>query len=208
MRWCELAERLTVARSLPDGIVEWALEHITDGLFIDGGAHVGLFCIPILLACPEARCVAFEPNPTTRRALHEMATLNGVADRLTVHSAALFDYTSTKVLKVPLTVHECGLSTLGEPKRFDGYHTETVRTRILDSYALVPQLIKLDLEGAELYALSGAVETIMSHWPAIVTEAYAANTAQFGYEPREIKAFLEALGYNCLPGREDLFCTT
>jgi len=208
MLWCEAAEKLTETRILPDGVVEWALEHVTDGLFVDGGAHVGLFCIPVLLAHPEARCVAFEPNPAACAALREMAAINGVADRLVVHSVALSDYANEQAhLKVSNIALQSGLSTLGKPKRFDDYHTELVRTEILDHYGLAPQLIKLDLEGGELYALSGATETIMSHRPAIVTEAYPFNTAQFGYWPSETREFLEALGYTCKKGIEDLFCT-
>ena len=208
MHWCETAKKLTAARELAGGVVEWALKHVTDGLFVDGGAHVGLFCIPVLLAHPEARCVAFEPNPATAAALCEMAVLNGVVDRLVVHSVALSDYAKEQApLSVPKVTHQCGLATLGKPARFDDYRTELVRTEILDHYGLAPQLIKLDLEGGELYALSGAAETIIRHHPVIVTEAYAPNTAQFGYEPQEIETFLEALGYTCHQGREDLFCT-
>jgi len=207
MLWCESAKQLTVARLLPDGIVEWAIEHITDGLFVDGGAHVGLFCIPILLARPEARCVAFEPNPVTCAALQEMATTNGVEDRLVIHSVALYDFETTQKLKVPTSMHQCGLATLGTPRRFDEYRTEAVKTQILDYYKLAPQLIKLDLEGAELYALCGAAETIMRHHPAIVTEAHAPNVAQFGYNPGEIRNYLEEFGYTCRRGMEDLFCT-
>jgi len=168
---------------------------------------VGLFCIPVLLARPEARCVAFEPNPVTCAALQEMAMLNGVADRLAVHSVALYDYNSIQSLKVPWVAHHCGLATLGKPARFGNYRTEQVRTVMLDSYELAPQLIKLDLEGAELYALTGATGTIMRHRPAILTEAHAPNTAQFNYKPDEIRALLERLGYSCRKGIEDRFCT-
>jgi len=208
MLWCEAAERLCPVRELGDGIVEWALTRLTEGLFVDGGAHVGLFCIPVLLERPDARCVAFEPNPVARHALGEMAQLNGVAERLTVHRYALHDYAGRVELRIPVIAMQAGLATLGAPKRFGEWHTHYVEAIQLDSLELAPQLLKLDLEGAELYALYGAAGTIMRHSPAIVTEAYAPNTAQFGYEPGEIGRFLEGLGYHCEPGREDLFCTT
>ena len=207
MQWCEAAEALTVARELGDGLVEWALQHVSDGLFVDGGACVGLFCIPMLLQRPESRCVAFEPNPVAYEALQEMAALNGVAERLTAHQVALFDHASLRALKVSDIALQCGLSTLGEPLRFGACHSELVQTAMLDDYDLAPQLIKLDLEGAELHALCGATETILRHHPAIITEAYEPNTAQFGYDAGEIGRFLEGLGYTCKQGREDLLCT-
>ena len=208
MQWCEAATRLCPVRELGDGIVEWALQHVTDGLFVDGGAHVGLFCIPVLLARSQARCVAFEPNPMARKALQEMAALNEVAERLTVHRFALHDYAGKVELRIPTVAIQAGLATMGTPKRFAKWHTHPIEAIQLDSLDLAPQLLKLDLEGAELYALEGATGTIMRHWPAIVTEAYAPNTAQFGYDAGEIGRFLEELGYQCRKGREDLFCTT
>jgi len=208
MLWCEAAERLCPVRELGDGIVEWALTRLTEGLFVDGGAHVGLFCIPVLLERPDARCVAFEPNPVARHALGEMAQLNGVAERLAVHRFALWDYAGRMELRIPTTAAQAGLTTMGTPKRFTEWHTHRIEAIQLDSLHLAPQLIKLDLEGAELYALEGATGTILEHRPAIVTEAYAPNTAQFDYDAGEIGRFLEELGYTCQEGREDLFCTS
>ena len=208
MRWCETAEQLCPVRELGDGLVEWALGHVTDGLFIDGGAHVGLFCIPVLLERSAARCVAFEPNPAAYGALCEMAALNGVADRLLAYQVALWEHDDVRTLKTPVTASSCGLSTLGEPRRFGHWKTWIVLAATLDSYNLAPQLVKLDLEGAERYALEGARATLRAHHPALIVEAYAPNTAQFGYEPGEIGRFLEGLGYCCQQGREDLLCTT
>jgi len=207
MQWCESARHLTAARELGDGIVEWALQHVTDGLFVDGGACVGMFCIPVLLQRLEACCVAFEPNSATCDALQEMAELNGVSDRLTVLQMALYDYAGLLQLKVPVSEIQAGLCTLGTPCRFADWRTHQAEAIQLDSLELAPQLIKLDLEGAELFALCGAVGTITQHRPAMIVEAYAPNTRQFEYEPSEIGKFLEALGYNCQRGREDLFCT-
>ena len=207
MQWCEAATRLCPVRELGDGIVEWALQHIVDGTFVDGGAHVGLFCIPVLLARPSARCVAFEPNPAAHDALHEMAALNGVSDRLTVLQMALYDYAGLLQLKVSTMPLQAGLSTLGQPARFGNWRTHQVEAIQLDSLELAPQLLKLDLEGGELYALYGATGTIVRHRPAMIVEAYASNTAQFGYEPQAIGRFLEGLGYSLHYGREDYFCT-
>jgi len=208
MQWCEAATRLCPVRELGDGIIEWALEHITDGLFIDGGACVGMFAIPILLQRPKARCIAFEPGPPMYEALFEMAKLNGVSDRLCVQQLALYDYSATLQLKVSTMPLQAGLSTLGQPARFGKWHAHEVDAIMLDSLDLAPQLIKLDLEGAELFALCGALGTITQHRPAMIVEAYAPNTRQFEYEPGETGRFLEELGYRCNYGREDYFCTT
>jgi len=208
MQWCKAAENLCASRALGDGIIEWALQHITDGLFIDGGACVGMFAIPILLQRPKARCIAFEPGPPMYEALFEMAELNGVSDRLCVQQLALYDYSATLQLKVSTMPLQAGLSTLGQPARFGKWHTHEVHAITLDNLELAPQLIKLDLEGAELFALYGAVATIMQHHPAMIVEAYAPNTRQFEYEPGETGRFLEGLGYRCNYGREDYFCTT
>jgi hypothetical protein len=80
-----------------------------------------------------------------------------------------------------------------------GYEVVTVTT--LDRYAANHQLaridlIKLDIEGAELPALRGA-KGILSRdpAPAILVEMADVNTRGFGYQAVETFDFLAGLGY-------------
>lgn len=208
MKWCKAAKRLRPKehRALPDPIMPWALERVTDGLFVDGGACVGVFCIPILLQRPEATCIAFEPGGMQYRALCEMAEMNGVSDRLKAHPWALYSDSRVLELKIPANHKASGLSTVGTPKRFSKWTTEQVLSVKLDTLNIAPQLIKLDLEGAELFALRGAESTLVEHSPPLVVEAQGCNTKQHGYRVTATKQFIQSLGYSCVKHGADYYC--
>ena len=55
--------------------------------------------------------------------------------------------------------------------------------------------IKLDIEGAELPALKGAVEIIKKFRPVLYIEVFKEWTKEFGYHPFDLYCFLRELGY-------------
>lgn len=57
-------------------------------------------------------------------------------------------------------------------------------------------LILLDIEGHELFALSGGVETIKKLSPVIMFEDNGNTMKKGGYEPKLIYDFLHSLGYS------------
>jgi hypothetical protein len=63
--------------------VEWVCRQQPE-LVVDIGAAEGYYAVGLALRVPLARVVAFELEPTGQAALHRMADLNGVADRLSV----------------------------------------------------------------------------------------------------------------------------
>ena len=65
----------------------------------------------------------------------------------------------------------------------------------LDAFALAPDLIHLDIEGAERGALQGAAQTIAWHRPMIVVEWDASTMRQFNYTAREFEQYFESIEY-------------
>ena len=57
--------------------------------------------------------------------------------------------------------------------------------------------IKLDIEGAELLALRGGVETIVRSRPIVVVEVNFETSAAFGYEPGDIISWFAKFDYSC-----------
>lgn len=153
--------------SFPDGYepdVAAAMELLLpdDGVFIDAGANWGCFALLAALRPGfQGRVVAIEPAP---RPADDLAALVAALD-LPVRALrlALGDVDGTAQLSQPLMT---GGASLVEP----GAGTP-VEVRRLDGLDLPPpNLIKLDVEGAELAALRGAAGVLACHRPAIVME--------------------------------------
>lgn len=65
----------------------------------------------------------------------------------------------------------------------------------LDDFKLpMCDLLMLDLEGFELYALRGAVETIARCRPIVVVEINR-NCGHYGIDPSDVRGFLDAMDY-------------
>ncbi len=133
---------------------------------IDGGAYAGDTASELLSLAPSVREIyAVEPDPGTYRRLLRYAEGEARA-RVIPIAAALSEKEEI------LTFSSSGNrnSTLGsgsyEAKR------EKVRGITVDSLALSPDFIKLDVEGAERQALLGARETILRARPSLLVSLY------------------------------------
>jgi FkbM family methyltransferase len=65
----------------------------------------------------------------------------------------------------------------------------------IDAFGLSPDLIHLDVEGAERSALQGAIETIERARPLIVVEWDGSTTRAFNYTLFEFEGFFSKIGY-------------
>lgn len=63
-------------------------------------------------------------------------------------------------------------------------------------------LLKLDLEGAELRALHGAQQTIEARRPAIIVEVIDKHLARFGDTSQALEAWMRERGYRSIAKRE------
>jgi len=67
----------------------------------------------------------------------------------------------------------------------------------IDSFNLAPDLIHLDIEGYEGFALNGAIDTITKHKPLIVLETNGSGD-EYGWPQNKIDELLFSLGYKIL----------
>lgn len=145
---------------------------------IDIGAHRGAILQEIVRVAPEGRHIAFEPLPNLAAQLAE-----DFPD-VEVREVALSNRSGQTIFAHVHGVAE-GCSGLLAVTAPDGYANEveeiTVRLETLDGSldpGYEPDLIKLDVEGAERQVLEGALETIRRSRPIIVFEhAFAASNA-------------------------------
>lgn len=172
-------------------------------VFFDVGANLGHYTLLSAHRVGHAGQVhSFEPNSRMFAELEFNVKLNGLSDICVLNHLAL----SNTIGRGKLSRYEVGAEvygSLGNNERKEsaivGY--EYVKTTTLDAYLNEKgidhiDLIKMDIEGAELLALQGSEHTLSKPIaPAIVLEMADINTIGFGYQAVEIWDYLEALGY-------------
>jgi FkbM family methyltransferase len=165
---------------------------------VDLGANVGY--LTVLLGHrvgPTGRVVSFEPDPTNFALLRRSVEANGLAN-VTCEQAAVME----KSAQASLYLSEVNF---GDHRVFEGKDDERfnagaarnkvqIRAVSLDEYlgkaGLTPGLIKMDIQGAEVAALSGMRRTLANPDLILFCEYWPHGLRRFGTEPRR---FMDAL---------------
>lgn len=164
------------------------------GTYLDVGAHVGGFAIPVALAHDDVQIHLFEPVPRTRSWLEANLERNGVTDRVTIWSNAVGAESSRGVMTgVDGASNHLAKAGKAGPGAVD-VEIETLDGLLLDRVGRV-DVIKCDVEGAEYPAMRGAEKILRRDHPDLVLEIDRRYTPRFGYEPRELFDYLVGLGY-------------
>ncbi|MEO5981147.1 MAG: FkbM family methyltransferase, partial [Pedococcus sp.] len=158
---------------------------VGDGVIIDAGANLGNHTV-FFAGVMRAKVVAIEPEQNNIALLRRNVHDNSLGDRVDIVEAALWDRADTLDLsnQNPDNAGTFMVSSADHP-------ASPVRAVALDDIVGDRRvlLLKLDIEGAEVRALQGAVGTLRAHRPIVVVEANGP-LAQ-----REIGRLLLPLGY-------------
>lgn len=162
---------------------------------IDVGANIGYFTIL------SSRCVgsgglvhAFEPIPLLRERLEHNVALNGLKN-IQIWPVAVADHKGTANLYLGPKTH-LGTSSLRPVGKGD--HTVKVSVGSLDSLLVgLPRLdlLKIDIEGAELLALEGARGLLERFSPAVIVEVTPRFLAAFDSSVEELFILMASFGY-------------
>jgi len=175
-----------------------------DSVFLDIGANIGEVSLFAAKRVGEGGSVlAFEPVAETADRLRRNVALNGLRN-VEVMEIGISDQASEQALYASAASFQDGsrhggLGTLyASGARSSPVATVNVTT--LDALLSNRQIqrvdgIKLDIEGAELAALSGARQVIARFRPWLVVEIGEETCAAAGYEPRDIFELLASLDY-------------
>ena len=126
---------------------------ITPGsVVLDVGANVGIYTL--LAAKRGARVFAVEADPQNVERLRNHVRLNGFDDRVMILHMAASDKDG------PLTLFRSPGNS-GHSNLFEGVESVLIPGKTIDSLELPPiDVCKMDIEGAEMTALSGMQDTI------------------------------------------------
>jgi FkbM family methyltransferase len=163
---------------------------------LDVGANEGLYTLfSASRVGPAGRVVAFEPSSRERRKLQHNVTRNRLAN-VTVVPSAVGSSEGTAALQIASGVHS-GHNTLGALVYDDApaVGVEHVPVERLD--AVIDRLgvarvdvIKIDVEGAEMHVLEGARGTLASQRPILMVEANDDALRAQGASTAALFAFL------------------
>lgn len=152
---------------------------------LDGGAHQGIWTRRMLQMFHEV--VAIEPMPQNFKELPH-------------------DHKDLKAINAALGNHTGGVWLLPGPENTGQYHIdpeitqagqdtpETTPLIAIDNLALDVDFLKLDVEGYEIYAIHGALETIERCRPSILVEINGL-TERYGHTDAELHQAIIDCGY-------------
>lgn len=174
------------------------------GVLLDVGAHIGYFSMKAALKVGKSgRVLAFEPNPETLKLLRDNVTANH-AQNVIVEPIACTDHEQMLTLYAAPAINT-GASSLARQNAQisadEAPRPYLVPGRPIDDVVRELNLtrvdaIKVDVEGAEVYVLRGAVNTLKRFHPKLVVEMMPAQLAQLHTTPDDLIAVIRGAGYN------------
>lgn len=152
----------------------WLAAHLNHGdTFYDVGANIGFFTlIAAKIVGPEGRAVAFEPLPANVEQLRRNVALNNFAN-VTVIAAAISDRESMGQFSLGRRARDAGklveTDSRGESIQVP---VTTIDAAVSSTFLRPPTVMKIDVEGEEINALTGALDTIVRHRPTMLVEVH------------------------------------
>jgi len=176
-------------------IEKFLVEEIKEGYVVyDIGVHKGYFClVAASVSGPTGRVVGFEPNPGNRQAAIHNITLNSdLASRITITPYAVSDRIGSE------TFQGGPDSTVGGIVRIEnGGSTYEVPSITLDEFVrnggALPDLIKMDIEGGEEWAIQGMGAVLSTARCIVLIEVHGPRAFA------SVQMKCDLCGYSLLP---------
>jgi FkbM family methyltransferase len=166
--------------------------------FVDAGTHVGQYTLVASdIVGPSGSVHSFEPQPDTFELLQHNVETNKLTN-VHLNRCALGETCSNAELYLACP-DNVGQSSFRRPHNYSG-KAVTVNCRTLDDYAdehgIQVNVIKIDVEGAELSVLRGATKILSaSVKPCLIVEFWEEFQQECGSSCAEMVYFLNAHGY-------------
>jgi FkbM family methyltransferase len=167
--------------------------------FIDVGANIGFVLLHAANRVgPHGRVIANEPQPQCCARIAKTLEANRIA-HCELHNVGLSDRSGSLTLTLPGGVSALG--TFAWHEAASGSAADCIEADVLRGDDLVGErivgelMIKLDVEGFELFAIRGFENTIKRYRPVIFTENQPTNLRRAGVEPSDLLDHFLERGY-------------
>jgi FkbM family methyltransferase len=207
-RWNITDPRTSVACLVVEGIYEPLETEIlrtiaaSSQIIVDVGANIGYYSIELGKEMKTGgKVVAVEPVLSSFHELEFNVGLNGLLETVVLCNLGLSNLKGPSEIFVPEVSGSSAASTRNLHND-EGHRVENIQLTTLDE--LLGELgikgcdlIKIDVEGAELLVLQGGTKIIEEYKPVIFAEVLRKWSAHFSYTPNTLLDFLGAKGYKC-----------
>lgn len=169
-------------------------------IFVDIGANIGLISINVLEALPKAKIYAFEPGLHQYSLFKKTIAENSLEKRVILSQQAIGRENGELSFAVHDNKHSSG-DGFFDTKRAGTSKTFPVEVTTLDTWwqsvsHIKVDVVKMDIEGAELWALEGAEKLISVCKPFILLEIHPVNLIPYPYSANDIVSWIDSHGYN------------
>lgn len=167
---------------------------------IDVGTNIGLITLAILHQYPSTHFHCFEPSAYSYQTFRQTISKNNLGGNIKLIKKGLYSKSGR------ISFHTHGIpNALGDgikdTKRAGISRKVTIEVTTLDNYVKKAKirnidLIKIDVEGAELFVLKGTSQTIKKFRPIIIFEAHPQNLKAYGLHIEDIFLYFQRMKYN------------
>jgi FkbM family methyltransferase len=166
---------------------------------LDIGANVGYYSILAASKANKGKVFAFEPNINLHTQIKNSALLNKFTNIQIVPHAVSNVHNQELKLYISNADNK-GMSALEIPENYSGL-TETIICVTIDEWIKTANIqkvdiIKMDIEGAELKALHGMQNTLIKHKPILFIEVCNDTLKKFNSTSLQVFDYIINLGYN------------
>lgn len=164
----------------------------------DVGANIGWYALNFAKIPNVKKIYAFEPIPYTYNFLKKHLQINNARKVFAFN----FGFSDTVEKKTFYWTQKEGVSAsmknIRRRSKIDKVKCKvTTMDKFMENRGKSIDLIKCDVEGAELFVFKGAMKMLKQCKPIIFTEMLRKWSKKFGYCPDDIINLLSGLGYRC-----------
>lgn len=177
------------------GIAEVALR---GGTLFDIGAHAGIISALFCAGRSTNKVYSFEPSPVSQKRLEAIRALNQIEDRMFIQPSAIgSDRAKLEMLLDPaggyVQIQHFEHTAWAAPQRIV-VEVESI-PQAAERLGVIPDFIKLDIEGYEYEALKGAASFLSEHQPLLLFELHHNYLEERGLSSRQVMTMLSDCGY-------------
>ncbi|WP_145074868.1 FkbM family methyltransferase [Poriferisphaera corsica] len=191
-------QRILRLKSYEPHVTQILTQSLAPGhVVLDIGANLGYFTLLAhALTQPAGRVIAFEPNPQNQQLIYQSILHNNAQDNITLYPYAASDHDSPKLLRFTTVGSNGGVaSSLVSSQPHHLIVPAKPVDEILQNEPRI-NLIKIDIESHEPFAIRGMAKLIKKHHPIILTEFHPwAMKNNHDFPPLDYLNLLTSLNY-------------